>query len=694
MPEAVRDYFHFGEEVLPWQQLWDFHKRPYVDFAPIHGLMSQLRGLFNQVFFQNTSGTMPSADILLNGLACLALMLAASALVGSLGAMFLLLGTIPDADRIYFLAPAMFIISAPAMLKRPARSLCLWPVLCLLMVGYNPTIGPAFAVGTVPVGLWFFYRSCRQRPLGAAAIVLVGIGLAAIAWSYIPSREIATAFMNFLTDNAWTNEIAHAISWQQGYNQRSVSTGPYSTAFSFEMARLGWVMVCLLTIWLLWRELHKPRADRNGSLLALTVCVTPVMLLTVPWILGRIEEGSLSRSGSMTRVGVFSILPVVVMLAVSRRAMVPAMLIVALVLGYFYPANPTALDLPIIIAQTVEIRAPSPHAVVVDARKLGLSHIGTVILPDHDFLSELATIRQVTHDLLNKPGETFLDLTNQTALYYYLDLPMPVRYAAFVSANSRLQSGELAQLRQHPVHAVLIDPSGWIDEAPASLRCYEIYREYVLKFPAVDLNGWVFLVDPARYNPLPEIGSEDELKLLDHAFCKSNLHRLPITWGQSWSDMSQEFTHVAIISPGDITFKHSLEAVGDGSLKITGPQAYFEYAMPKEITAGTDADFVRIKLEIDLQDSKATALAQADKPDPDPVGAEPAMACYWSSPPNGYAPPISFKGTTGNLLLPLGAYPRWLLCHSPSTFRLDLQNSDCAKSLKVSEIEFLKFTPK
>jgi len=36
---AVRDDFHLGEQILPWQQWRDFHRLPYVDFAPVHGLM-------------------------------------------------------------------------------------------------------------------------------------------------------------------------------------------------------------------------------------------------------------------------------------------------------------------------------------------------------------------------------------------------------------------------------------------------------------------------------------------------------------------------------------------------------------------------------------------------------------------------------------------------------------------------------
>src|SRR5262249_45918750 len=38
-PQICWDHFHTGEQLLPWQQLCDWGKVPYVDFVPIHGLM-------------------------------------------------------------------------------------------------------------------------------------------------------------------------------------------------------------------------------------------------------------------------------------------------------------------------------------------------------------------------------------------------------------------------------------------------------------------------------------------------------------------------------------------------------------------------------------------------------------------------------------------------------------------------------
>ena len=48
-PTASGDFFHWGEQVLPWQQLWQFGRVPYVDFAPVHALMPFVRGGLNQL---------------------------------------------------------------------------------------------------------------------------------------------------------------------------------------------------------------------------------------------------------------------------------------------------------------------------------------------------------------------------------------------------------------------------------------------------------------------------------------------------------------------------------------------------------------------------------------------------------------------------------------------------------------------
>ncbi len=124
LPLAFRDYFHYGEQMLPWQQWWDFGMRPFVDVVPVHSLMPFMRGFFSQAFFDGSLASFTESDILLNACGIIALALAMSMLVSPLGALFLLLGALAYLDRMFFLAPALFIMACPSLMTRPAPIFC------------------------------------------------------------------------------------------------------------------------------------------------------------------------------------------------------------------------------------------------------------------------------------------------------------------------------------------------------------------------------------------------------------------------------------------------------------------------------------------------------------------------------------------------------------------------------------------
>ncbi len=563
------------------------------------------------------------------------------------------------------------------------------------MVAYNPAIGSAFAAGTIPLGFWLAYRSGRSNLIGLGAIVMLVALLGLAGWEFMPVRAIGIQFVHFMLDNAWTNEIAHGTAWDEDFGTKlDQSNGIFSTFFSFEIARIAWAFVGVAGAGLFWQEFRRPPAARRLPLLVLGGCAPLAMLLTVPWLFGRIGPGSIGRPGMFSHMAVYTILPSLLMLSLSRKRLVGALLINAMAIGYFYDASPVGLDLTTSFNKAVQARVIAPQWQMVDGQKVGLPRLGQVLWRDPnnpaegEFLSQIIGLRNILSEFL-RPGETYLDMTNQTELYNFLDLPCPVRYADFVAANSRLQSGELEQLHAHPVHTVLIGPAAWIDDVPASLRSYEIYREYVQKFVPVQRGQWIFLVDPSRFPQLGPVGSEDQLSILDGngLFCMPNLQRIPVAWGQSWNSMRYRFNHVADVATDEITFHHDVTIEPAGEMKPTGKSPYWEYVIPKAVTDGAAADFVRIALDIEPRDPGAAKYAMQNTPRP--LSAEPAMACYWVTNNGTYSAPIAFKARAGNLIVPLGAYPRWLLGKSPMTFRLDFQNPSCAKSFKICEIEFL-----
>ena len=74
-------------------------------------------------------------------------------------------------------------------------------------------------------------------------------------------------------------------------------------------------------------------------------------------------------------------------------------------------------------------------------------------------------------------------------------------------------------------------------------------------------------------------------------------------------------------------------------------------------------------------------------------GTEPEFLMTWTNADGSVSAPIQLRGHNGDHLVPLGANPRWLLGSGFSTLNLTLQNPSCARSMTVSDAEFLLLKP-
>ncbi len=665
LPTAERDYFHFGEQVLPWQQLRDFGSRPYVDFVPIHGLMAFARGGLNGAFFDGTAAHYAAADALLCGLATAAIAWGACRLLGPVAALVLLAvpltsPAMPELDRLFLLPAGLFVMAAPATWRRPTRGLVAWVVTCGVMVGYNAAVGPAFVVATAPVAAWGAWRAGWRRSLWVGA----GCGGVVLAGAAVPvARGVAVAFVRFVVDNGWTNTVAHAMPWSAGADQRTPLTGIGSSQLLWETVRLSWMGVAVVAAALAWRATAAGGRARRG-LVPLATGTTLALAIAFPWTMGRIAPGVFSRPGAVSATAVGYLLPALLLLAVPARRAAAAVLAAVVLIGLFESGSTTDLDPAVVSAKATARRVVPADVAVVDGDTLGLPGVGRVVAPTPNWLADVAALRRGLDRLL-RPGETYLDLTQQQALYFYLGLRVPVRYVSYVAANGRLQAAEARQLAERPVPAVMIGPSAWFDELPDALRCYRLWRDYALRYVPVRVGTFTFLVDPVRAAaftgaPAPRPGqrpvvTEARLQALDALVRPDDLHRLPMSWGRSWATLRSRFV---VVGRGTVTRQAT---VGDPWAVATVPT--------DRVPDGAAADFVL--LHVTTAGDPQLLLQWQDV-----SGAWPAAAAH-------------FAGPTGNLLVPLGAYPRWLLDRGVPAIRV---GTVAGRPWRLDAVTFLRLS--
>ncbi len=132
---------------------------------------------------------------------------------------------------------------------------------------------------------------------------------------------------------------------------------------------------------------------------------------------------------------------------------------------------------------------------------------------------------------------TFLDLTNQGALYFYLNKTPLIPYIAYYNIPTPKQDKFYADILKNNLPDIVLIKGGNIpnDNLPASLRVYNIYKTLLLsnKYTVINNDNITILkkVDFHKFNT-------DEIKLLQDALGFYNLKNMPDVYGSSMKKLS------------------------------------------------------------------------------------------------------------------------------------------------------------
>jgi hypothetical protein len=671
LPIYMADLFHAGEQMLPWQQLAVWHKLPYADFIPIHGLMPLVHMGSASLFYDATSASYVGGDHVLVALWAVTTFLALRPLIGPVAALFLAL-CVPPLDRYYFLAPAVLFLAHRPLLDRPARWLTAWSLLIPLLALYNAAIGPAFAIGTAPVALWMVWRLLRHDRT-ALLRVAIGWGAALLVVVWVPPVwAVARGFVAYVTENAATNDVANGIAWERSFELK-MHGGIANVYFLWETLRFAWVFVLAGAGLLFFRELARPRGERNVQVFWLAAMVAPTMLLVTPWALGRIDPDGRLRTGGLSIVGVVFLLPA--LLLAGRRAagrpLVAALLVLALSvidLGGYCAAFEGGLS-----SRPFNRVGLAAGTELTDGRALGMPAMGRVLISPEQ-TAELTELKRALDGWL-RPGETFLDLTNHSGYYYYFNLPVPSLYSAtYVACNSRMQGRMLATLDANPPPVVLVAPAITHDGGPASLRSYHLYRAYVQRYVPVRRGRFTFLVAPDR---VPEEANQDRagrVQLLTEVFRTRDLHSIAAAWGRSWATLAGRFGTVARLEPAPAAEPPpamSASVVADGSSHVV------TYQLAGLGLAGKDADYLKIDFSCDRVAGQT----------------EPVLQLLWQPADLAVTDWTLCTARGSCLLVPLGSYPSWLLSERVGTLEVRLANPATCRNFTVLGAQLLRLKP-
>jgi hypothetical protein len=294
------------------------------------------------------------------------------------------------------------------------------------------------------------------------------------------------------------------------------------------------------------------------------------------------------------------------------------------------------------------------QCVSVDGNSLGLPNLGHIYAPA-EVLAHVTGLKAELDPLL-RPGETYLDLTNRQANYFYLGLPSPVSYGApWFAGNTALQDRLLAEIKSRPPPVVWLAPGLLYGPETAAVHLYKLYRFLAQEYVPFSHNGYVFLIAPERFSDR-NLTPQNGIRILREVLGGEDLGWLPSAWGLSWSRLEGHFAEVQKLSVPDAP-------ITDGTgVSLQSSENHY---------SGERSDFVKLDFWSNLNPSNRMTIEIS-----------------WTSEHGaGSARLFAANGTN---LVPLGAIPDWLLARNISDLKLTPLRAPEGLKYTIRSVELLR----
>lgn len=636
------DDFHLGDELIPWQQIFQHGKIPYVDFFLFHGFMHLVAGFLNTFFFQNDLAGHYFTRTLLYVVPAIATIFLIHRLAGTRVALFCAVFISPVSfymGRMVWLVPSLLVLGLPALLRRPLGWLLVWVAVCAWSVLYNAVAGGAVGLATLPFALWQVWRAWGQARVPILVVGAGGLCVGLILLGVPITRNMLIGYLEFMQENRIGYEVIRGISMTESHDQLPRATGLFSVPFFFEALRLAWIgaMIGLSAIFV--RGASSDRSRVNATSLYLLSSSLLALHSLVIYTLNRLDAGSLSRSGGVSYLALSALIPLglAIFLPKFRTAhLLPVALVLGLYGGFFGFADRLS---PVTLFWRAFRQVEVPPSMVY------IEHDDQLKFMDHVavYPERLETLRAFS-TLINQlvpPGTTYYDLTNRKLFYYATNKPVPTRYDAEASAVNSVQQKKIVErLVEDPPPVVFVSPLAPTDHR-SNLRSYHIFKHVLLNYLPVKKEPFTFMVNRQS----PGFGEVMEkragIEELGRIFSYYDLENVPYAWGLSWHTLEFQSQLIATVSPTNI-------ASGGGT------RTEWDIPVPPAIRFGRDADLLGITMV-------CTSVV------PESTGE-----LTWTSTTGGPVQPVSFVVHSGRHLLPLGAFPEWLLAEQPQQITLTL----------------------
>jgi hypothetical protein len=179
---AQPDQHHHGEQMIPWNQIFEHGQSLYEEYTPVSGLFPFFNGFIQHVLLDGTvTDYSPAISISMVIFCIITMYLIYKHVGGNYATAFAILFTLPSYNRQYMVLPVLLLLTLPGLLKKQSLWLQVWIYSCFLSGLYYPLYGAGLLIGTIPLGIYQLityvrygdFRKDLKKPWFYIAIVIL-----------------------------------------------------------------------------------------------------------------------------------------------------------------------------------------------------------------------------------------------------------------------------------------------------------------------------------------------------------------------------------------------------------------------------------------------------------------------------------------------------------------------------------------
>lgn len=735
-PSISPDDYHFGEGLLGW---WSYKQGvvPYVGYMPAHGLIDDdLTQFLSSIFYHDSAGVIPEVGRLSYAFLAFAAFLSIYLFSGSLGLAFASIFFVGGRLAWLFLTPFICFWFSQRLRRSSSGWLSAWLLTFPFVILGVPPQGLLLVVASGVMAAWFGWRFLRNseerdwKRVGAALGVVVILGVAT------PLGSMFFGALRYVLENGPLNQVSYGVPWSLSWG------GGVRSGFAFEAIRMSWVLIpvaCLTFIY---------TSHRSWSKVFPALVVLLFIFLLIPYSMGRVDPGDISRPGITAAFGWAVLLPVAAWWLIRVQARV--------VLVLFFVCMTAALNVtPLSLSSFFSaMSAKVSTGPLVDGGTAGLSNIGKAYVQSEHWerLNKLSLLlRKKLAD-----EESYLDLTSRNAQYFYLNRkPMMVVTAPYNMVPPLQQKREVERLSKELPRLVLLEGDNIIhDGGGLALRNPYLYRFVLDNYAPSFEGGFIFGASISQENSLRRSEVSVGVKDLTDVNWDSGVHRLEpaviiddpslvevIVAGDRVRIGGDEIRRVAkvwregnaiwldgdVIDPAKGGYPNNFELMLSQEAMAEYHISLFERAVGQKefnkipVSWGRSSNSLKEKMEpiVELSIASTSQLTYENGiykvlgSDPslsfDMSGftvsgrsagllkldfacvnrnAEPRIQIFWWG-DNHEGPfeaaSVRFTADDGALIVPMDASPRWVMMERIKGIRIDLDNPSACGAIKVND---------